>query len=101
MKNYENLSENKFLKIQLYYNKGGENSIYNKNEQRGYYLSVTPLEIEKIDNLMIERYWLYSGIKKLIMPVNRQSEKSYLNACELAKNELENLKNAVLNKLNQ
>jgi len=68
--------------------------------KRGYYLSVTPVQIERQgNNVMIESYTAFSGIKKLILEVERQSPKSAEKAKELAESSIPELKQYVLNQM--
>jgi hypothetical protein len=69
MKKYEKLENtNLELKIELYYKKEGE---------RGYYLSVSPVQREFQGNIIIESFTAYRGYNKQILPVKKQSKKSY------------------------
>jgi hypothetical protein len=69
MKKYEKLENtNILLKIELYYKKDAE---------RGYYLSVIPVQREFQGNIIIESYNAYRGYNKQILPVKKQSKKSY------------------------
>lgn len=61
-----------YIKQQLYYSKGGPNMFTYKNEQRGYYISVTPVKREDY----FESFTAFAGYKKLIHPVARQSAKA-------------------------
>jgi len=88
------------LKIQVYYDKGGMNYFSGGVNKRGYYLSVTPVQIERQgNNVMIESYTAFSGIKKLILEVERQSPKSAEKAKELAESSIPELKQYVLNQM--
>lgn len=69
------------LKIEVYYHLGGINYFTYKDEQRGYYLSISP--INKRGNT--ESYTAFSGIKILLLEVKRKSNKSYNEALKLAK----------------
>lgn len=60
------------LKCEVYYNLGGMNYFTYKTEQRGYYVSVSP--VERKGNC--ESYIGFSGIKNCVLPVNRQSKKA-------------------------
>ena len=77
MKKYIELKEKTrnatHLKIEVYYNKGGYNAFTGKDEKRGYYVSVSP--VEKCGNL--ESFIAFSGIKQLLIDVTRKSEKAY------------------------
>lgn len=71
------------LKITLTYNKGGLNYFNYKTEKRGYYLSVSPIEVERRgDGVTMECYKAFSGYKSLILEVKRQSDKQYKTAIE-------------------
>lgn len=59
------------FRCDLYYSLGGVNMLTYKNEQRGYYIAVTP--IEKRGN--IEGFAAFSGVKKCVVPVSRKSTK--------------------------
>jgi hypothetical protein len=99
MKKYEPIANPKELKIEVRYNKGGMNYFTSRNEERGYYLSVTPVERTKGDGYTTESYVGFSGVKKLILPVARQSEKQYQAAIVAAESHVEELKNWVLSRL--
>lgn len=70
------------LKIELYYSLGGMNYFTYKPEQRGYYLSVSPVE----KHGYMESYTAFTGIKKCIKAVSRKSEKAAAQAAENAQN---------------
>lgn len=73
------------LRITVYYSLGGVNYATYKQESRGYYLSVTPVNIEDKGYCVCESQTMFTGIKKLIKPVSRQSKKAADEALELAK----------------
>ena len=66
--------ENKFLKCELYYSLGGMNYFNYKNEPRGYYLSVCPVEKWVSDGCAMESFSAFSGIKKCLVEVKRKSK---------------------------
>lgn len=68
--------ENNFLKCELYYSLGGVNYFTYKNEQRGYYVSVYP--VEKVRGF--ESYTAFTGVKALIKPCQRKSNKAEAEA---------------------
>lgn len=68
------------LKVQVYYNKGGVNWATMREEERGYYFSMTPVRIEDHGNYKVEETRMFSGCKALILPVNRQSQKRFEQA---------------------
>jgi RimJ/RimL family protein N-acetyltransferase len=64
MKKYEPIANSpKELKIEVRYNKGGMNYFTSRNEERGYYLSVTPVERTKGEGYTSESYVGFSGVK--------------------------------------
>jgi hypothetical protein len=72
------------LKVQVGYEKGGINFLSGETGSRGYYLYVTPVTIEKSDDIItVEKMLLFNGGKKLLLEVNRQSEKAYRKACAM------------------
>ena len=83
-KKYLNLKSNgknaTHLKIELYYSLGGYNYFTYKQEGRGYYLSVVP--VERANGF--EGFMAFSGIKQLVKPVARKSEKAAREAEKLA-----------------
>lgn len=100
MKRYLKLRENPskatHLKIETYYHLGGFSYWTYKQEQRGYYLSVIPVERGN----GMEGYIAFSGIKQCIKPVSRKSKKAETEAESLVGEYLENLINYVLAKNN-
>lgn len=83
MKKYLSIDGNgvNCLKIEVYYHLGGINYFTCKEEKRGYYLSISP--IDKRGNT--ESYTAFSGIKILLLEVKRKSNKSYNEALKLSK----------------
>ena len=67
---------NNCLEVTFYYDLGGYNCFTHKEESRGYYLSVTPLERKVEDGLVTECYTAFSGVRELIHPCNRKSTKA-------------------------
>ena len=100
MKTYLKLKENNqnatHLKIETYYSLGGMNYFTYKNEQRGYYLSVVPVERGN----GMEGFIAFSGTKMLMLPVKRQSKKAEEEAEKLYETYLESLVNHVLEENN-
>jgi len=97
MKEYEKVEGTNYeLKIQVYYNKGGMNYFSAKPEQRGYYASVSPVQVERRgDGIMVESYSAFSGVKMLVLPVQRQSPKAEAEARKKAMEVLPELKEAI------
>ena len=76
---YKNVGKQTF-KIDLYYDLGGMNYFTNRNEARGYYLSITPVEINKSNykgnEISCVKFTGGSGIKDLLLEVKRKSKKA-------------------------
>lgn len=85
IKKYIPLADNgqreNFIKVDTYYNLGGMNYWTGKNERRGYYLMVTPVEKRGI----MESVTIFTGIKECIKEVKRQSAKAEAEADEISK----------------
>ncbi len=88
------------LEVTLCYNIGGMNYFQGVCEKRGYYLSVTPVNIRKSEDgrTQSRSYTAFSGTKILLNEVKRQSEKEFARAKELAENEKEKLIKHVMEK---
>lgn len=71
--------EKNFLKCELYYSLGGMNYFSYKQEQRGYYVSVSPVERDGI----CESYIAFSGIKALVWPCARKGKGAEAKAMEM------------------
>jgi len=72
------------FKIQLYYSLGGMNYFQSVNEKRGYYFSVTPVKITKLEGgFQSEQSTAFSGTKVLILETKRQSQKGFNEAKKL------------------
>lgn len=72
------------LRIDVYYNIGDYSMLSHQPQQRGYYLSVSPVGISTSGACKLESYGFFTGIKKLILPVSRQSAKRFEEAKLLA-----------------
>lgn len=72
------------IKVVLYYHLGGMNQFTYKTETRGYYISVTPVCRERKYGCNVETVTLGTGVKQLVLPVSRKSDKSANKAQELA-----------------
>ena len=72
------------LRLSLYYTTGGMSYFTYKNEPRGYYLSVTPQRIEAANFGSTVACSLMSGVKDLLLEVNRQSDKQLEIATTIA-----------------
>lgn len=67
----KNKKETTYLKAEIYYALGGMNYFTSRNESRGYYLSVSPVERDR----GLESYTAFTGLKQLVLPVQRKSQK--------------------------
>lgn len=93
MKTYLNTTEeNKKVKITVTYDKGGINMFTHKQTQRGYYLAAQPIEIKQYENgINIESFTAFSGVRKCILEVKRQSDKGYNEALKMYENSINEL----------
>ena len=77
------LNKNKdfnFLKLEIYYSLGGMNYFTGRAENRGYYISISPV----YRNGITESYTSFTGLKHCLFTVSRKSEKAYNNALTIA-----------------
>ena len=81
--------ENHFLRVDLYYSLGGYNVFTYKEERRGYYMSVSPVEKSR----GFETYIAISGTKYCMFEVARKTKKQ----AERALVEYENVKSMLVN----
>ena len=63
------------LKAEIYYALGGHNVFTYRNEQRGYYISVSPVERKEDTYGTMESYVAFTGLKQCVLPVQRKSAK--------------------------
>ena len=101
MKKYEKIegTENKYLKFEVFYEKGGMNYWNGTTDKRGYYGSVRIVERKDEGRGYIsESFMMFSGTKKLLMEVGRKSEKKYKECIELSKLHEQELKDYILQK---
>ena len=90
MKKYIPMKEDgQFLKVETYYSKGGYNVFTYKEETRGYYLSIVPVERQSRDGYTMESFMAFSGLKKCLVPVKRASKKAEAEAEEFAEDMLD------------
>ena len=71
---------NKYIKLYTYYKKDTMNYFTCKNEARGYYLSVTPVERAR----GFESFEAFTGFKILLKEVTRASKKAEAEAEAIA-----------------
>ena len=70
----------KYIKLYTYYKKDAMNYFTYKNEARGYYLSVTPVERAR----GFESFVAFTGFKVLLKEVTRASKKAEAEAETIA-----------------
>ena len=68
-----------YIRIDLDYSKGGYNYFTYKQEARGYYIHVSPVE----KNGYMETYVGFSGVKACLLEVTRKSNKAEAEAMEI------------------
>jgi len=100
MKKYELVKDDLNIKTEVYYNKGGMNYFTSRNEERGYYLSISPVRRTYTGNIVTEIYTAFTGVKVLILPVKRQGDKSYNLAVNIAKEKEIYLKQRIIEQIN-
>lgn len=64
------------LKAEIYYSLGGMNYFTSRIEQRGYYMSISPVKRDGV----CESYTAFTGLKQLVLPVQRKSQKKMIEA---------------------
>lgn len=89
-------TENVFVKVETYYSIGGVNCFTYRNEPRGYYLSVSPVERVNRGGYIIESYAAFSGYKMLLKEVKRKSKKAEMEAEQIAADGMNRIINQVL-----
>ena len=87
------------LKVDMSYDLGGMNMYNYRQEARGYYLTVFPVEREVCSSgVTMESFTAYTGIKMLLKEVKRKSAKAEQEAERMVDQNLPMLVNAVLQK---
>jgi hypothetical protein len=79
------------IKVELYYSLGGMNYFTGRAEDRGYYLSVTPVFKEDRGGCIMESMTAFTGTKMLLLPVARKSTKAGTQAFGLMKEKADTL----------
>lgn len=100
MKKYTKIegTDNKFLKSEVYYNKGGINYFTYKTDPRGYWVSVTIVEREVRENgVSIESFSLFgSGYREFLFEVKKQSKKAYDTAVSMSPEVIKKIEDRLL-----
>ena len=76
------------LKAEIYYSLGGMNYITSRVENRGYYISVSPVKREHDTYGIMESYTAFTGLKQCVLPVQRKSQKKLHEAIEYFENNI-------------
>lgn len=89
MKKYIKVKDNSkhitHLRVELLYDLGGTNFFTNEIKERGYYLSMTPVERHtNLQGYTTESFTAFTGIKILLNSVARRSKKAENEAEQLA-----------------
>ncbi|MBY7902375.1 hypothetical protein KW459_15815 [Vibrio fluvialis] len=71
----EDGTQSNIVRVEVFFNNGGMNYFTYKEESKGLYVSVTPLEITKRGGSICTSYTGFSGIKSLVKELNRFSQK--------------------------
>ena len=83
-----------FLEVKVYYDLGGYNYFTSQPKRRGYYLSVSPLQVDDV----FVSYQGFSGTCMLLNEVKRQSKKGEEEALRLMPEHEQQLIDYVCNK---
>jgi hypothetical protein len=75
LKHYEKLEGNKELKFSIYMEKSGYSYLTNTRKKSGIRVSISPVEVSKTDNFVMETVSAFSGIGFYVMEAERKSVK--------------------------
>lgn len=70
------------LKAEVYYALGGANMFTYRNEPRGYWVSIVPVRRENKYGCVTESFTAFTGLKTLVLPVQRKSAKKFNEAID-------------------
>lgn len=76
---------NKFIKVELYYNKGGETEWARRISPRAYMLYISAVEKREVSGASLESYCPVDSMKLILKDVKRASKKAEKEAEEIAK----------------
>ena len=83
------------LVVKLIYNEGGMNWATSREEKRGLYLHVSPVNIQKEKGYQIRTTTAFTGVKKLVKEMKRFSRKT-LDNFEVDSETLQKVKDYVM-----
>ena len=92
-----NANKSTHLEINTYYSLGGVSYATYKNEPRGYYISVTPIELNNSRGYTTVTT-AFSGVKRCMIECSRQSKKKAEEACNIKQEEYQDMIDYVLEK---
>ena len=93
-----NTNKSTHLEINTYYSLGGVSYATYKNEPRGYYISVTPIELNNSRGYTMISTTAFSGVKRCMIECSRQSKKKAEEACNIKREEYQDMIDYVLEK---
>lgn len=90
------------LAIEFYYSMGGMNYFSSRAERRGYYLSVSPVSVNRDEQGRVrsESYTAFTGVKDCLLEVKRKSPKSQAEAEKLIESKKKELISHILKQNN-
>ena len=77
----DNLQNATHVEVSVTYSKGGVSYFTGNTSPRGFYLNATPVTRGK----GMVSFTMFSGIRRLLLEVNRYSDKQFNHAVELSK----------------
>lgn len=88
------------LRLELRYELGGMNYFCSRQEIRGLYFSISPVSVKPATHGgTIESYSAFSGMKKLVRPLNRKNDRvGQTLAAQINQQKLKDLATAFINK---
>ena len=75
LKHYEKIEGNKELKFSVYTEKAGYSYLTNTPQKTGIKISISPVEVSKTDNFVMETVSAFSGIQFYVMESARKNAK--------------------------
>ena len=94
----ENTNKSTHLEINTYYSLGGVSYATYKNEPRGYYISVTTIKLDNSRGYTMVTTTAFSGAKRCMIECSRQSKKKAEEACNIKREEYQDMIDYVLEK---
>ena len=79
------------INVSVRYNLGGYNPFTSKQEKRGYYISIGPCNVNRMDGYNTIETVAFSGYKMLIKELKRDSNKAYEEAKQFADDNMKRL----------